>query len=96
MHISNEAIDLEPVIAATARDVGLVARVRRDLLIPAAKYGPTGRAKSIWVVLSRMPCDLGELATDPRWESLRFRSGVDAWTDDYSNIFRVFRWKALH
>jgi len=96
VHISNEAIDLEPVIAATARDVGLVARVRRDLLIPAAKYGPTGRAKSIWVVLSRMPCDLGELATDPRWESLRFRSGVDAWTDDYSNIFRVFRWKALH
>ena len=92
VHISNRHLDLEPVVAAIARDLGLVALVRRDLPIPVKEQG-TGRVQSVWAILARSTGDLGGLATDKRWEALRSRADVSAWTDDFSNIMRSFAWR---
>jgi len=32
------------------------------------------------------------LAQNPRWRPLEARAEADIWTDDFSNILRVFRW----
>lgn len=93
IHISNRHLDIEPVVAAISRDLGLHALVRRDLPIPADKQASTGRVQSVWVVVGRSRAAFGGLATDDRWDSLRSRSDIAAWTDDFSNIARIFAWR---
>ncbi|HEY4953452.1 MAG TPA: fused MFS/spermidine synthase, partial [Gemmatimonadaceae bacterium] len=92
VHISNRHVDLSPVLAAVAKDIGLVARVRRDGNIPLKEI-LAGRAESDWVILARSMADLGAVANDPRWVPLPQRADVAAWTDDFSNVFRVFHWR---
>lgn len=92
VHISNRHLDLEPVVAAISRDLGLVSLVRRDIPIPPEERG-TGRVQSVWAVLARSAGDLGGLSTDKRWGPLHTRADVTAWTDDFSNIMRIFAWR---
>ncbi len=92
VHVSNRHVDLAPVLAAVARDIGVAARIRRDGKFPAAEM-KAGRAESDWVILARSAADLGAIETDARWQPLRQQSGVGAWTDDFSNIIRVFHWR---
>ncbi|HEY4955926.1 MAG TPA: fused MFS/spermidine synthase [Gemmatimonadaceae bacterium] len=91
VHISNQHLDIEPVVAAIANDIGAVARVRRDTLISESDQAD-GRSQAAWVILGRSVDDLGALAGDERWRALRRRTDVVAWTDDFSNIIRVFNW----
>jgi len=35
---------------------------------------------------------LDVLAQNPRWRALQGHAESDVWTDDFSNILRVFRW----
>ena len=91
VNISNRSLDLEPVIAQFAQSLGLHA-----VLIHQPKADePQGILPSTWVLLSRSP----EFA---RWEPIRSaartlesaavnRSAV--WTDDYSSLFSVIRWR---
>lgn len=86
-HISNRYLDLEPVVAALAKDRGLVAR---------AGVGPRDRrtyeSTSTWVALGRTEADLGPLTADAYWWTPRVRAGVEPWTDDYSSLLTVFSW----
>ncbi len=91
IHISNRHLDLEPVISELALDGDLVARIRRDPGAPQGSGG-TGQYPSNWVVLSRADEDLGKIGTDSRWKRLRRRGDLTVWTDDFSNILRVFQW----
>jgi hypothetical protein len=54
LHISNRYIQLEPVVAAIARDLGLVVRHFSD----SGEQFP-GKTSSTWVVLARSEDDLG-------------------------------------
>lgn len=93
IHISNDHVDLEPVIAAVANDLGLVSRVRHDFFMPESD-AVEGRAQAVWAVLARAPSDLGPLwDNSAQWEPLHHRDDVSAWTDDFSNIVRVFYWR---
>ena len=92
LHISNRHLDLEPVVAALTRELGVTARVRRDLQIPP-RDSASGRDLSIWVAVARSSRDLGTLASDVRWEPLRSRAEIKAWTDDFSNIIRIINWR---
>ncbi len=51
-----------------------------------------GRSPSEWIVLGRTASDLGSLTSDPAWAPL---DDVDPilWTDDYSDIVSVLRWR---
>jgi len=92
VHISNDHLDLEPVIAALAAESGLAVRIRRDLQIPDSD-ARQGRTPAIWTILARSRSDLGQIENDTMWEQPRMRDDVRVWTDDYSNIIRVFKWQ---
>ncbi|HVH13053.1 MAG TPA: fused MFS/spermidine synthase, partial [Longimicrobium sp.] len=87
-HVSNRYLDLEPVVAALARDAGLAAR---------AGQGPRGEratyeSNSTWIALARQEADLGPLTADRAWWIPRLRADVETWTDDYSSLLTVFEW----
>jgi spermidine synthase len=88
VHISNRFIDLEPVVAAVARENGWRAAKRHYR--PSA-LDPDATA-SVWIALSRDPRPLAVLrAADPEWVPLRARPGFAAWTDDYSTILPLLK-----
>jgi Tfp pilus assembly protein PilF len=89
IHISSRYLDLEPILGNLAADAGLTARVWHDVTVA----GAVGRFVSTWVVMARSPGDLGPLAGDPRWQTLKRDTGP-VWTDDYSNVAGALRWKS--
>jgi hypothetical protein len=88
-HISNNFIDLVPVLGALARDAKMTCLVRRDLdLTP--DDARRGKEPSIWAAMAARAADLGGLSSDPKWESPRVTPDEIAWTDDFSNIVAHF------
>lgn len=90
-HLSNRHLDLVPIVAALARDLGLAGRVRADERASGEDWA-AGRFPSTWVVLARQAADLGPLGQALRWRPLPPSEGRP-WTDDYSNLVRAFRWR---
>lgn len=86
-HVSNRNLDLGPVVANLARSRNLQC-IKMDDPMPIPIEGKT---PSEWVVMARSPVDLAGLATAG---SARVLTGDHRkiWTDDFSNIFSVFRW----
>jgi hypothetical protein len=91
VHISNQHLDLQPVVAELAKDAGLVALL--------GAHSTNDREADIdldyscdWVTLARRPEDLGALTHDSRWKLLAAGAGAQPWTDDYSNVFSVIKW----
>lgn len=91
-HISNVHLDLEPVFTELAHDAGLVALTRDDTVVSEEERG-LGKAGSIWLVMAQRRDDLALLARDPRWRSSRGDRNQTLWTDDYSSLLSVFRWR---
>lgn len=92
VHISNRYVDLEPVLAATAREAGLVGLVRRETLAEIDREEfLRGRIPTDWVVLARDRRALRRLARLPGWRPLAGRRGVGAWTDDFSSLIGVLQ-----
>jgi hypothetical protein len=85
-------VDLEPVLSALAEDAGLVATIRNDFTVTTDEKA-AGKSASRWIVLARLPEDLGPLARDSRWGPLQPRAGLAPWTDDYSSVVGVLRWR---
>jgi hypothetical protein len=90
-HISNRYLDLKPALAGLAGDAGVVACARDDLDLTEEEV-ESGKSGSQWVVMARRKADLGQLASDPRWQPLRTRPGTPVWTDDFSNILGALKW----
>jgi SAM-dependent methyltransferase len=88
VHLSNRYLRLDPVLGNLVADARLVAAVRRAVPTPEEAAG--AKAPSVWAVVVRNRADLGKLAEDVRWQELSQDPAVGLWTDDYSNIFRVF------
>jgi hypothetical protein len=84
-NLSNRYLDLDPVMSRQAKDAGLFYRVCRDLH-PSDKENEAGKQPTIWGVMATAEQDLGELATDPRWQPPASRPGSRVWTDDYSDL----------
>jgi spermidine synthase len=87
VHISNGYLDLEPVLGKLAEAGELAGLVQSDGANQAGKSG------SHWVVLARRSEDFGELAENQRWQRLEGGPASALWTDDYSNLISVFRWR---
>jgi spermidine synthase len=88
IHISNNHLDLRPVVAGLKHELGLVGRAQFQGTSDIAK----GQYGSHWAVLARTDAALGALATDTRWEPLKARDDR-VWTDDFSNIWSVIQWR---
>ncbi len=91
LHITNNHLDMEPVVAGIARSLGL-AGVAQDYR-PSAAASDRGARRAHWVVLARTPADLGTLARDRRWHGLAAGRGEPVWTDQFSNILSVVDWR---
>jgi spermidine synthase len=89
MNLSNRNLDLEPVISAEARELGLAGLSQTDLAVSDAQRR-AGKLESRWIVLARTRADLGPLVNDSRWHELA--APGDLWTDDFSNIIDTIRW----
>ena len=44
-------------------------------------------------MLARKPEDLASLLSDKGWQPTEPNDKVGVWTDDFSNLLRVFDWK---
>jgi hypothetical protein len=91
LHITNDHVNLEPIVAELAYDQKLVALVQADTeLSPEERQ--RGKAPSTWVVLARRPEHLGPLIESNRWKALKRRSSPILWRDDYTNLLPILRW----
>lgn len=90
INISNRYINLEPVLGALARHLGLSAlrQLQREIS-PAERE--MGKSPSHWLLLARLQRDFGNLVSDSRWQPIPETEGAPLWTDDFSDIFRVLR-----
>ena len=88
-HISNRSLDLHPVVADLARARSLVCLSFDD----TARNQPGGKEPSQWVVMARRPEDAQALSADTRWQPLEGHPGRPVWTDDFSNIVTIFKWR---
>ncbi len=89
-HLTNRYLDLEPVVANIARDLGLSCRLQRRR--PSRAERLRGDDESTWALLARSRADLGRPGRDPRWRDCRPAPGARTWTDDFSNPLSVVDW----
>jgi hypothetical protein len=87
VHISNRFLDLEPVVAAAARDLGFVSIIGSDS--PPPELAGLADA-SQWVIVGRSFSDLADLADGDRWRTAH-ADGRRAWTDRYSDLLGALR-----
>ena len=84
-HVSNQHINLGPVLAALGAAQGWFVLGRQDFL--AEESRKPGFNSSCWVVMSK---DRASLATFPRtWKPVKLRPGLRSWTDDRSSVVPV-------
>lgn len=105
-HVSNKYLDLPPVIAALARNRGLLAYTQNDDTLDA-REARRGKLGSEWVLVARSqealqvvlaPAppdaqqDLKAFAQLARqWKPLTAPPGAALWTDDYTNVLGAIR-----
>ena len=88
-HISNRYVDLVPVIARLQQEAGLAGLIQND---PGDYEDPEHYATWVIILARRMEA-FGSLARDSRWRKLQGWKGFPLWTDDYSNLLGVFKWR---
>ncbi len=87
-HISNRSLRLDGVLADLAKHNGAMSLSFAD-----GEFDPVrGKDPSEWLVMARNSPAFDSLAQNPRWRVVQGRTDSDVWTDDFSNILRVFRW----
>ena len=87
LHISNRYLDLEPVVAAAARELGYVS-ILGATLTPADELGQS--QSSQWVVVGRSYRDLAGLVSGSDWRTAH-AAGRPAWTDRFSDLLGALR-----
>ncbi len=91
-HISNRYLDLHGVLADLARDEGLTCLANDDTNVSEDETRE-GKSPSSWVVMARQADVLAALRSDSRWRVLPATPGSRAWTDDFSNIVSILRFR---
>jgi spermidine synthase len=87
-HVSNRYMDVESLVSAVVTDAGLVALVRHD----DEQQTPL-KARSHFVVAASNTAALGSLNRDENWVKVIKPDRVEPWTDDYSNMLEILRWR---
>jgi hypothetical protein len=87
-HVSNRYMDVEGLVSAVLIDAGLEGLVRYD----DDEEAP-GKASSDYVVAARQAEDFGILQDDMNWSDVEKPEKIQPWTDDYSNMLTIVRWK---
>jgi hypothetical protein len=91
LHITNNHVNLEPIVAELASDQKLAALIQADTDL-ALGESQRGKSPSTWVVLARQPQHLGPLGQSSRWRPLQRWPSPLLWRDDYTNLLPILRW----
>jgi SAM-dependent methyltransferase len=89
-HTSNRYLDVQKLATALVTDAGLVGLSRFD---EAGTLRDQGKTNSSHVVAARRLEDLGSLAGKPGWMRVVRPDNFQPWTDDYSNLLELIRWR---
>jgi SAM-dependent methyltransferase len=87
-HVSNRYMNVEGLVSAVVTDGGLESLVRYDDDQQSAL-----KARSHYIVAGRNAEALGSLEENENWLKVLKPEGIDPWTDDYSNMLEILRWK---
>jgi hypothetical protein len=89
-HVSNRFLDVERLVAALVVDAGLVGLSRFD---EAGDLRAEGKSNASHVVAARRMDDLAPLIGGTGWKRVVGPDGFRLWTDDYSNLAGLIRWR---
>jgi hypothetical protein len=87
VHISNQTLDLRPVLAGISSEFGFQA-VRVYTLLPTGPF-----SLSDWILLSRDPAALSGKELAQHAEPFPAGTRPISWTDDYCDLLHVIRWR---
>lgn len=87
-HVSNRFMNVEGLISAAVSDASLEGRVRHDEFqeVPL-------KARSHFVLAAKNPEAFGAIYHNEEWQKVAQPDGIDPWTDDYSNMLEILRWR---
>ncbi|MEI6666813.1 MAG: fused MFS/spermidine synthase [Acidobacteriota bacterium] len=91
-HSSSRFLTLRRELLALANDAGLSHLRWLDTHKPDTKEHWTGWTPSEWVLMARNREDFAPLTADDRWGVIPDEP-ARVWTDDYSNLLALFRWR---
>ena len=93
-HISNIYLNLWPLLGNLADYFKMFSIVQVDTSLTQDDISQ-GKRNSIWALMTRDKINLGKLVFDPRWmwRSSEKNPQIGIWSDDYSNIFSLIRWR---
>ena len=87
-HVSNRYMDVEGLVSAVVTDAGLESLVRHD-----EDLEPHLKARSHFVIAAKNAGAFGSLAHNENGVKVEKPYRIQPWTDDYSNMFQILRWK---
>jgi hypothetical protein len=90
-HISNQFLELAPVLGNLAVTSSLAAWNQTDMLVSPEEKA-AGKATSQWVILARSEDDFGPLIEDSRWQILMPDFNRPLWTDHYTSLWGIAHW----
>jgi hypothetical protein len=95
-HISNNFLELAPTLSDLALDAHLICLIEDDTDIAQSQFDD-GKLPSKWVLMARSQADVAGLAAVAgsgwRWVPVGARSGAKVWTDDFSNLLSIIKWR---
>jgi hypothetical protein len=86
-HVSNQYINLEPVVAAIASDAGL-----RAVSVHSHGDEQNGLYYADWILVTANQVFLGQPEIVNNGFPTPMQSGVRLWTDNYSSVFPLLKW----
>jgi hypothetical protein len=86
VHVSNQYLDLKPVVAQLASAHGLTARFVHTPKDDAHLY-----AQADWILMTRDPGFFARPEIARAAKTIEPRQGLRLWTDDYNNLLQVLR-----
>jgi SAM-dependent methyltransferase len=87
-HVSNRYMDVEGLISAVVTDAALEALARHD-----DEQQTELKARSHFIIAGKNPEALGSLEQDANWFKVKKPQSIAPWTDDYSNMLAILRWR---
>jgi hypothetical protein len=89
-HISNNFVELEPLLCNLTRDLGLECLVKNDTLTKKEEHYP-GKFPSKYLVTGRISPPIKQALMNSNWHRAKTRQGIPVWTDNYSNIVSLLK-----
>ncbi len=95
LHLSNRHLELRDAVNRVARDLNLHTMWRSDVNSSPIRLDQMMRRNSEWMLAARRRGDLVKVAAArpaAGWQLIEVNRSLHVWTDDYSDIWSVFKW----